>query len=79
MPTSTRANAEWLTPRTFRIVVRWGHLLSAASVSLLLYSPLGTVPAYADVVRWVLFPISAALGIALWQQKHVLRWLGSGR
>jgi hypothetical protein len=54
---------------------RVGHLLLAALLGVYVYSPLGSVPAFALAVQVVAFPALALSGILLWRGGRVRAWL----
>jgi len=62
--------------KTFRQLMRWVHIGAASVLGVYIYSPLGEVELAQTLVRFVVFPLIGLAGIALWQQKSVLRLIG---
>ena len=50
------------------------HLLLAAALGTVVYSPLRTVPEAVVLTQAVLFPLLALSGLLLWQGPRLGRW-----
>jgi hypothetical protein len=69
-----------MTPRRIRFLARSVHLLAAAALGLHVYGPLHMGEALRPALQFVLFPLVALTGIALWKQAQIRRLLSrSGR
>ena len=56
---------------SFRVI----HLVVAGLIGVYIYSPLGTVEWYANLVRASVLPILLITGISMWQMPSLTKWL----
>jgi hypothetical protein len=63
---------------TFRLILRWIHIIVAIPILGYIYSPFDKLPLYAFPTRFVFFPIMVLTGLLMWKG-HVLRRLFSRR
>ena len=56
---------------SFRVI----HLVVAGLIGAYIYSPLGTVEWYANLVRASVLPILLITGISMWQMPSLTKWL----
>jgi hypothetical protein len=66
-----------LTPAQQRRIQRAAHVLAAVVLFAYVYAPLGGE--LQDVVRFVVFPVLALTGIAMWQSARIRRALRARR
>jgi len=59
---------------TFRLILRWIHIIVAIPILGYIYSPFEKLPQYAFPTRFVFFPIMLLSGLLMWKG-HLLRRL----
>jgi len=59
---------------TFRLILRWIHIIVAIPILGYIYSPFEKLPQYAFPTRFVFFPIMVLTGLLMWKG-HLLRRL----
>jgi hypothetical protein len=64
-----------MSPSSLRRSLRWLHIATAAIIGTYLYSPWSANAAFAAVTLWVVFPLMALSGVAMWQQGRLARLL----
>lgn len=62
-----------MSPTTVRRILRWGHIVASGVIGTYLYSPLAADPVFATLTHYVVFPLMALSGIAMWQQGRLTR------
>lgn len=62
-----------MSNKQFRIVVCWAHIIEAAFIGTYLYSPWSANPIFSAIVLYIIFPLMALSGIALWQQPRIMK------
>lgn len=67
-----------MSGKTLRNVMRIVHLVAAIPIFMFLYSPIAGDPTLGMVVRFIIIPIVALAGLAMWQQPRVLKLLNGG-
>lgn len=65
-----------MNSKRYRTSVRWIHLALSAVLGTYVYSPWSSNTVFHAVVQWLLFPLLAVTGVALWKQAWVLKKLG---
>lgn len=60
---------------TLRITLRWLHIVCAVVMGAALYSPLKNSESFMTLVLYLIVPIVAVTGIAMWKQGKVMKWL----
>lgn len=68
-----------MAPSALRQTLRWTHIAASAVVGTYLYSPFSENAVFAAVTLYVVFPLMALSGIAMWRQAALTRLLGGGR
>ena len=56
---------------SFRVI----HLVVAGLIGAYIYSPLGNVEWYANLVRASVLPILLITGLSMWQMPSLTKWL----
>lgn len=64
-----------MSPMTLRRTLRRTHIVTAAVIGTYLYSPWSANPVFAAITLWVVFPLMAFTGMAMWQQGRIAKWL----
>jgi len=62
-----------MTISSLRRIARLVHLAAAALVGVFLYSPLGAVDWYRELVAYGVFPLVGFMGVMLWRPGWFLR------
>ncbi|MEM6280715.1 MAG: hypothetical protein AAF787_00865 [Chloroflexota bacterium] len=69
-----------MSNRRFRIIIRWLHIAGSGFFGAYLYSPtLATHSVFYAIVAYVIFPLMALSGIALWQQPKLMKLIKGSR
>jgi hypothetical protein len=61
--------------KQMRDMERLAHLTSALLVAVVVYAPWSDSAVATGLVRFVVFPVLAGSGIAMWQLPRMRRWL----
>ncbi|MEO1715858.1 MAG: hypothetical protein AAFR76_01990 [Planctomycetota bacterium] len=64
-----------MTGKSFRTAVRAGHIVLSLVLGTYLYSPWSENPAFTAITLYVVFPLMALSGVALWKQAIIMRWI----
>ncbi|MEL6403016.1 MAG: hypothetical protein AAFN11_13565 [Chloroflexota bacterium] len=65
-----------MSNKTFRQVIRIGHIIEGILIALFIYSPtLAANSTYIALMQFVVFPAIAISGLLLWQQPRVLKFV----
>lgn len=67
-----------MTSSALRQLLRWLHIAASAIIGTYLYSPWSDNAVFAALTLYVVFPLMALSGLAMWRQAAVAR-LFSGR
>jgi hypothetical protein len=67
-----------MSQATFRLILRWIHIIVSIPILGYIYSPFDKLPMYAFRTRFVFFPIMVLTGLLMWKG-HVFRRLLSRR
>jgi hypothetical protein len=59
-----------------RRVLRAGHIVVGALLSIYVYSPLHADSLLTDIIWYLAIPVIALSGVAMWQQGRISRCLG---
>jgi thiosulfate reductase cytochrome b subunit len=64
-----------ISNKKLRDLQRLIHLIAAPLLALQIYSPLGTIPAFTAVVRYVAIPLAVLTGLVMWQMPVITKFL----
>ncbi|MEO1665890.1 MAG: hypothetical protein AAFU54_14735 [Chloroflexota bacterium] len=65
-----------MSNKQFRTVIRWFHIIGSGFFGAYLYSStLATNSVFYAIVAYVVFPLMAISGVALWQQPKLMKLL----
>ncbi|MCL9773774.1 hypothetical protein [Vibrio methylphosphonaticus] len=64
-----------MNARTTRLVLRWVHIIGALLIGTALYSPLKSNQSFMTLVLFILVPVVAITGIAMWKQGKLMALL----
>lgn len=64
-----------MSPSTLRQTLRWIHIAASAVVGTYLYAPFAENHVFAAATLYVVFPLMALSGLAMWRQAAVMRLL----
>jgi hypothetical protein len=70
-------SARIMSNKQIRDIQRAVHLLTALSVVLYIYLPVGSVPLLATLEKLAVLPLLALTGLLMWQWTRLRRWLTS--
>lgn len=68
-------NGQRFSNKQMRDMERLAHLGSALLVAAVVYAPWHDSAVATGLVRFVVFPVLAGSGIAMWQLQRLRRWL----
>ena len=60
---------------TFRRTIRWFHIFVGLAVGSYFYAPVPQEDWVLPLIKFVLIPLLALSGLALWQQARIMRWI----
>ena len=61
-----------MNARTTRLILRWVHIIGALLIGTALYSPLNSSPTFMTLVLFIIVPVVAISGVAMWKQGKLM-------
>ena len=74
---STQKSKTTISNKKLRDLQRLVHLIAAPLLILQIYSPLGSIPEFTAIVRFVAIPFAVLTGLVMWQMPTVTKFLKS--
>ena len=74
---STQKSKTTISNKKLRDLQLLVHLIAAPLLILQIYSPLGNIPEFTAIVRFVAIPFAVLTGLVMWQMPTVTKFLKS--